>query len=77
MSHVHYFYAPFISDAWFAGGPEPVPDSGLINGVGRYASGPTNVTRARINVKSGLRYRFRLLGVSAAGEKILSLTSIC
>jgi len=56
-----------LLDAWFAGGAEPVPDSGLVNGVGRYNGGP-EVPWPRINVKSGKRYRFRLIGLSAAGR---------
>ena len=64
----HQFYDIFTSlDAWFAGGPEPVPDSGLINGLGRYQNGP-EVELARINVKYGKRYRFRLISLSAGGE---------
>ena len=56
---------PFL-DAWFAGGPEPIPDSGLINGVGRYNGGP-QVPWARINVIPGKRYRLRLISLSASG----------
>lgn len=41
-----------------------VPDSGTINGVGRYVGGPT-VTRPRINVVAGQRYRFRVINTSA------------
>lgn len=54
------------TDAWFAGGPEPVPDSGLINGAGRFAGGPA-VTRTRVNVTQGKRYRLRLVSLSALG----------
>ena len=61
-------------DAWFAGGPEPVPDSGLINGAGRYVGGPA-VERARINVKHGKRYRLRLIGLSAEGDVLSFLGS--
>ncbi|PPQ70229.1 hypothetical protein CVT24_013087 [Panaeolus cyanescens] len=43
---------------------EPVPDTGLINGVGRYEGGP-NVPWPRINVESGKRYRFRIINISA------------
>ncbi|SJL03817.1 related to Laccase-2 [Armillaria ostoyae] len=42
---------------------EPIPDSGLINGKGRYVGGPT-VDWARINVQPGLRYRFRIINTS-------------
>jgi hypothetical protein len=41
-----------------------IPDSGLINGAGRYNGGP-QVVRARINVQSGKRYRFRVINISA------------
>lgn len=58
-----------FSDAWFAGGPEPVPDSGLINSAGRFAGGPP-VKRSRINVKQGKRYRLRFVSVSAEGGNI-------
>jgi Multicopper oxidase len=53
-------------DAWFAGGTEPTPNSALVNGVGRFPGGPA-VPWARINVEYGKRYRFRLIGLSAAG----------
>ncbi|KAF5360046.1 hypothetical protein D9758_007627 [Tetrapyrgos nigripes] len=42
---------------------EPVPDTGLINGVGRYNGGP-QVPWARINVEQGKRYRFRVINIS-------------
>lgn len=41
-----------------------IPDSGLINGAGRYNGGP-QVVRARIKVQSGKRYRFRVINISA------------
>ena len=41
----------------------PVPDSTLINGLGRYSGGP-NTTLSVITVSSGKRYRFRLLAIS-------------
>ncbi|THU81230.1 laccase [Dendrothele bispora CBS 962.96] len=43
---------------------EPIPDSGLINGVGRFKGGP-QVPWARINVEHGKRYRFRIINISA------------
>ncbi|KAG5634996.1 hypothetical protein H0H81_012779 [Sphagnurus paluster] len=46
------------------GNHEPIPDSGLINGIGRYKGGPA-VTRARVNVVAGKRYRFRVINTSA------------
>ena len=64
-----YRYNNFTTllDSWFSGGAEPVPDSGLINGVGRYNGGP-QIPWARISVTSGKRYRFRLVSLSAAGR---------
>jgi hypothetical protein len=41
-----------------------IPDSGLINGVGRYEGGPS-VARPRINVVAGKKYRFRVINISA------------
>ncbi|KJA25106.1 multicopper oxidase [Hypholoma sublateritium FD-334 SS-4] len=46
------------------GNDEPIPDSGLINGVGRFVGGP-QVVRARVNVQQGKRYRFRVINISA------------
>ena len=40
-----------------------VPNATLINGLGRYAGGPSTPL-AVINVQPGLRYRFRLVGMS-------------
>ncbi|KAJ6614141.1 laccase 2 [Mycena sp. CBHHK59/15] len=42
----------------------PVANSTLINGLGRYKDGPTSAPLAVINVKKGLRYRFRLIAIS-------------
>ncbi|CAE7185313.1 unnamed protein product [Rhizoctonia solani] len=42
----------------------PVPDSGLINGRGRYVNG-TRVDRTVINVQPNRRYRFRVINTSA------------
>ena len=65
------FHIISILEAWMAGSPEPIPDSGLINGVGRYAGGPA-VQRAIINVQQGTRYRFRVVCLSAQGYSFLS-----
>nr|AFA35114.1 laccase [Flammulina velutipes] len=46
---------------------EPVADSGLINGKGRFEGGP-KVQWARINVVAGKRYRFRCINISGYGE---------
>ncbi|KAF7341780.1 Laccase 17 [Mycena sanguinolenta] len=45
-------------------GHEPVPGSGLINGVGRYIGGP-QVPWAVVNVQQGKRYRFRVVNMAA------------
>ncbi|KAJ7075747.1 laccase [Mycena belliarum] len=45
-------------------GHEPVPDSGLINGVGRYVGGP-EVPWAVVNVEAGKRYRLRVINIAA------------
>lgn len=42
-----------------------IPDSTLINGLGRYAGGPPSPL-AVVDVVQGLRYRFRILGLSCA-----------
>ncbi|KAJ7661414.1 laccase [Mycena polygramma] len=44
-------------------GHEPVPASGLINGVGRYNGGPA-VPWAVVNVVAGKRYRLRIINIS-------------
>ncbi|KAJ7141362.1 laccase 16 [Mycena epipterygia] len=44
-------------------GKEPVPDSGLINGVGRYVGGPA-VPWAVINVIKGKKYSFRVINIA-------------
>ena len=43
--------------------PSRIPDSGLINGVGRYVGGP-EVPYAVVNVDQGKRYRLRVLSLS-------------
>ncbi len=49
-----------------------MPDSGLINGKGRYIGGPT-VPRAVINVTKGKRYRLRVINTSAIGSYTFSV----
>ncbi|KAJ7169229.1 laccase [Mycena crocata] len=44
-------------------GKEPVPDSGLINGVGRYVGGSA-VPWAVVNVVRGQRYRLRVINIA-------------
>ncbi|CAE6438717.1 unnamed protein product [Rhizoctonia solani] len=50
----------------------PVPDSGLINGKGRYVGGP-EVPRSVINVIRGKRYRLRVINASAIGSFTFSI----
>ncbi|EUC56627.1 oxidorectuctase, putative [Rhizoctonia solani AG-3 Rhs1AP] len=50
----------------------PVPDSGLINGKGRYVGGP-QVPRSVINVTRGKRYRLRVINASAIGSFTFSI----
>ncbi|KAH8833988.1 laccase [Flagelloscypha sp. PMI_526] len=49
------------------GNHEPIPDSGLVNGKGRFNGGPA-VPWARVNVEAGKRYRFRLINISGYGH---------
>lgn len=64
--------APALQAEYFSpsnsGGQEPVPDSGLINGVGRYNNGPTNIARAVVNVVQGQRYRLRVINISGFAQ---------
>ncbi|KAJ6526143.1 laccase [Mycena vulgaris] len=55
--------AEALMDQFKRDGHEPVPDSGLINGVGRYVGGPA-VPWAVMNVVQGKRYRFRVINIS-------------
>ncbi|KAJ7438114.1 laccase [Mycena galericulata] len=50
----------------------PVFNSTLINGLGRYAGGPTSQL-AVISVKHGLRYRFRLVSISCDPNWVFSI----
>nr|BAU94254.1 laccase [Pholiota microspora] len=56
--------APGMEEIFLQGNDEPIPDSGLINGIGRFVGGP-QVVRARVNVEQGKRYRFRVVNISA------------
>jgi len=40
----------------------PIPDSGVINGIGRYNGGPA-VPFAVVNVEAGKRYRLRVINI--------------
>ncbi|KAJ8487814.1 hypothetical protein ONZ45_g14188 [Pleurotus djamor] len=55
--------APHAQNQFFQTGLVPVPDSGLVNGVGRFKGGPL-VPYAVINVEHGKRYRLRLIQIS-------------
>ncbi|KAG6906633.1 hypothetical protein DXG01_012849 [Tephrocybe rancida] len=59
--------SPAIEDIYLfgngGGNHEPIPDCGLINGAGRYVGG-SSVTRSRINVVAGKRYRLRVINIS-------------
>jgi len=59
----YHVLAPAGQDTFFKTGIVPTQDSGLINGKGRYVGGPL-VDYAVITVKQGLRYRFRVFGIS-------------
>ncbi|KAK1231182.1 laccase, multicopper oxidase, benzenediol:oxygen oxidorectuctase [Marasmius sp. AFHP31] len=59
----YHVVAPDAQTDFFKSGTVPIPDSGLINGRGRYIGGPL-VPYAVINVVQGKRYRFRLISIS-------------
>ncbi|KAJ7733136.1 laccase subfamily 2 [Mycena metata] len=50
----------------------PVSDSGLVNGKGRYNGGP-EVEYAAVSVKTGKRYRFRLINISSRANFVVSI----
>ncbi|KAF7291435.1 Laccase 17 [Mycena indigotica] len=60
-----WYHAPAeaLMEQFVRDGHEPVPDSGLINGVGRYKGGPA-VPWAVISVVQGKRYRFRVVNIA-------------
>ncbi|KAM6492606.1 laccase, multicopper oxidase [Amanita muscaria] len=53
-------------------GPFPAPDSTLINGLGRYANGPS-VPLAIVNVRPNKRYRMRLISIACFPNYIFSI----
>ncbi|KAG6844799.1 hypothetical protein H0H87_003625 [Tephrocybe sp. NHM501043] len=53
-------------------GPVPTSDATLINGKGRYPSGPTTPL-AVVSVIQGLRYRFRLVSISCDPNYVFSI----
>lgn len=63
LSDWYHEVAPDAQDGFFKSGTVPIPDSGLINGKGRYIGGPL-VPFAVINVEQGKRYRFRVFALS-------------
>ncbi|KIK71365.1 hypothetical protein GYMLUDRAFT_235696 [Collybiopsis luxurians FD-317 M1] len=59
----YHVVGPEAQAHFFQSGTVPIPDSGLINGVGRYVGGP-EVPYAVVNVEQGKRYRFRVVSLS-------------
>ncbi|GLB43059.1 putative multicopper oxidase family protein [Lyophyllum shimeji] len=55
--------APAAQNVFFQTGVVPIPDSGLINGKGRFVGGPL-VPYAVVNVEKGKRYRLRIFAIS-------------
>ncbi|KAG8698417.1 hypothetical protein FRC09_007244, partial [Ceratobasidium sp. 395] len=66
LSDWYHKPAPALVEAYIKSGAEPVPDTGLINGRGRYKGGPA-APWSVINVIKGKRYRFRVVNNSAMG----------
>ncbi|KAG9076158.1 hypothetical protein FS749_012095 [Ceratobasidium sp. UAMH 11750] len=66
LSDWYHTPAPALAEEYFDSGKEPVPDTGLINGHGRYKGGPA-APWSVINVEKGKRYRFRVINNSALG----------
>ncbi|KAF5371834.1 hypothetical protein D9615_009538 [Tricholomella constricta] len=59
----YHTLAPDAQNDFFKTGSVPIPDSSLVNGVGRYNGGPL-VPFAVVNVVQGKRYRFRVFALS-------------
>ncbi|KAG5725327.1 Laccase-2 [Termitomyces sp. T112] len=55
--------APAAQNVFFQTGVVPIPDAGLINGVGRFVGGPL-VPYAVVNVEQGKRYRLRIFAIA-------------
>jgi len=65
MSDWYHGSAKKLGADWIANlTAEPIPDSNLLNGLGRFTGGPAT-PRAVINVVKGKRYRFRIINMSA------------
>ncbi|KXN84654.1 Putative urea carboxylase [Leucoagaricus sp. SymC.cos] len=59
----YHSLAPAATDDFFTTGVVPIPDSGLINGKGRFNGGP-ETPFAVVNVEQGKRYRLRVFAIS-------------
>ncbi|CAE6411824.1 unnamed protein product [Rhizoctonia solani] len=66
LSDWYHTPAPVLGEEYIASGSEPVPDSGLINGRGRYKGGPA-APWSVFNVQKGKRYRYRVVNNGALG----------
>ncbi|KAF9446427.1 multicopper oxidase [Macrolepiota fuliginosa MF-IS2] len=63
LSDWYHDLAPSATNDFFSTGVVPIPDSGLINGVGRFNGGP-EVPFAVVNVEHGKRYRLRVFATA-------------
>jgi iron transport multicopper oxidase len=63
LAEWYHVLAPQGQANFFQSGIVPIPDSGLINGKGRYVGGPL-VPFAVVNVEQGKRYRFRVFAIA-------------
>ncbi|KAG6830726.1 hypothetical protein H0H92_015005 [Tricholoma furcatifolium] len=59
----YHTLAPAAQNDFFQTGVVPIPDSGLINGKGRFNGGPL-VPFAVVNVERGKRYRLRIFAIA-------------
>ncbi|CAE6490809.1 unnamed protein product, partial [Rhizoctonia solani] len=66
LSDWYHTPAPALGEEYISSGNEPVPDSGLINGRGRYKGGPA-APWSVFTVQKGKRYRFRVVNNGALG----------
>jgi len=63
LSDWYHGLAPDEQNTFFQTGVVPIPDSGLINGRGRFNGGPL-VPFAVVNVQRGKRYRLRVFAIA-------------
>ncbi|KAF5378072.1 hypothetical protein D9615_007511 [Tricholomella constricta] len=63
LAEWYHSFAPAAQNGFFKTGIVPVPDSGLINGKGRFVGGPL-VPFAVVNVVRWKRYRLRVFALS-------------